>query len=69
MGSLLKKGHAHYRAVTCLVFSDDQSLLISVAKDGSVKSLVSSHVHTYTFARDFMIFLTGTITDLELNAN
>ncbi|XP_027093048.2 protein ROOT INITIATION DEFECTIVE 3 isoform X1 [Coffea arabica] len=36
-GRLLKKWHAHYRAVTCLVFSDDQSLLISGAEDGSVR--------------------------------
>ncbi|CAA0830277.1 Protein ROOT INITIATION DEFECTIVE 3 [Striga hermonthica] len=28
-GKLLKKWHAHYRAVSCLVFNDDQSLLIS----------------------------------------
>ncbi|KAE8661594.1 Protein ROOT INITIATION DEFECTIVE 3 [Hibiscus syriacus] len=28
-GRLLKKWHAHYRAVTCLVFSEDDSLLIS----------------------------------------
>ncbi|GFY86852.1 transducin/WD40 repeat-like superfamily protein [Actinidia rufa] len=49
MGSLLKKWHAHYRAVTCLVFSDDQSLLISVAKDGSVKSLQARHLYEYSF--------------------
>lgn len=36
-GRLLKKWHAHYRAVTCLVYSDDQSLLISGAEDGSVR--------------------------------
>lgn len=36
-GSLLKNWHAHYRAVTCLVFSDDDSLLISGSEDGSVK--------------------------------
>ncbi|XP_073126614.1 protein ROOT INITIATION DEFECTIVE 3 [Henckelia pumila] len=36
-GKLLKKWHAHYRAVTCLVFNDDQSLLISGAEDGSVR--------------------------------
>lgn len=42
-GKLLKKWHAHYRAVTCLVFSDDQSLLISGAEDGCVRiwSLIS----------------------------
>ncbi|RVW40531.1 Protein ROOT initiation defective 3 [Vitis vinifera] len=36
-GRLLKKWHAHYRAVTCLVFSDDESLLISGAEDGCVR--------------------------------
>ncbi|KAK9271064.1 hypothetical protein L1049_026653 [Liquidambar formosana] len=36
-GMLLKKWHGHYRAVTCLVLSDDESLLISGAEDGSVR--------------------------------
>ncbi|XP_009796052.1 protein ROOT INITIATION DEFECTIVE 3 [Nicotiana tabacum] len=36
-GKLLKKWHAHYRAVTCLKFNDDQSLLISGSEDGSVR--------------------------------
>ncbi|XP_057427398.1 protein ROOT INITIATION DEFECTIVE 3-like [Lotus japonicus] len=36
-GRLLKKWHAHYRAVTCLVFSEDDSLLISGSEDGSVR--------------------------------
>eukprot|EP00268_Persea_americana_P036723 TRINITY_DN3624_c1_g1_i1.p1 TRINITY_DN3624_c1_g1~~TRINITY_DN3624_c1_g1_i1.p1 ORF type:complete len:226 (-),score=36.74 TRINITY_DN3624_c1_g1_i1:2581-3258(-) len=36
-GTLLKKWNAHYRAVTCLVFSDDDSLLISGAEDGCVR--------------------------------
>ncbi|KAK4492119.1 hypothetical protein RD792_002916 [Penstemon davidsonii] len=36
-GKLLKKWHAHYRAITCLVFNDDQSLLISGAEDGCVR--------------------------------
>ncbi|KAL0360840.1 UNVERIFIED_CONTAM: protein ROOT INITIATION defective [Sesamum radiatum] len=36
-GKLLKKWHAHYRAVSCLVFNDDESLLISGAEDGSVR--------------------------------
>ncbi|GFP91721.1 protein root initiation defective 3 [Phtheirospermum japonicum] len=36
-GKLLKKWHAHYRAVSCLVFNDDQSLLISGAEDGCVR--------------------------------
>ncbi|KAB1220216.1 Protein ROOT INITIATION DEFECTIVE 3 [Morella rubra] len=36
-GRQLKKWHAHYRAVTCLVFSDDDSLLISGSEDGSVR--------------------------------
>lgn len=36
-GRLLKKWHGHYRAVTCLVFSMDQSLLISGSEDGSVR--------------------------------
>ncbi|OVA15662.1 WD40 repeat [Macleaya cordata] len=36
-GRLLKKWNAHYRAVTCLVLSDDESLLISGAEDGFVR--------------------------------
>ncbi|XP_060199419.1 protein ROOT INITIATION DEFECTIVE 3 [Lycium barbarum] len=36
-GKLLKKWHAHYRGVTCLIFNDDQSLLISGSEDGSVR--------------------------------
>lgn len=61
-GRLLKKWHAHYRAVTCLVFSEDQSLLISGAQDGSVRvwSLLmifddvrreeSGHLYEYSFS-------------------
>ncbi|XP_026394579.1 protein ROOT INITIATION DEFECTIVE 3-like [Papaver somniferum] len=36
-GRLLKKWNAHYRGVTCLVLSDDESLLISGAEDGCVR--------------------------------
>ncbi|KAJ6320915.1 hypothetical protein OIU78_016163 [Salix suchowensis] len=36
-GRLLKKWRAHYRAVTCLVFTDDDSLLVSGSEDGSVR--------------------------------
>ncbi|CAH1454402.1 unnamed protein product [Lactuca virosa] len=36
-GRLLKKWHGHYRPVTCLVFSNDQSLLISGSEDGTVR--------------------------------
>ncbi|GAB2285246.1 hypothetical protein Dimus_019698 [Dionaea muscipula] len=36
-GRLLNKWHAHYRSVTCLVLSDDESLLISGAEDGCVR--------------------------------
>ncbi|XVE55878.1 hypothetical protein DITRI_Ditri03aG0192500 [Diplodiscus trichospermus] len=36
-GRLLKKWHAHYRAVTCLVFSEDDSLVISGSEDGCVR--------------------------------
>lgn len=61
-GRLLKKWHGHYRAVTCLVFSDDQSLLISGAEDGSVRvwSLLmifdeerqqrAGHLYEYSFS-------------------
>ncbi|MCL7051739.1 hypothetical protein MKW94_020119 [Papaver nudicaule] len=35
-GRLLKKWTAHYRGVTCLVLSDDESRLISGAEDGCV---------------------------------
>lgn len=36
-GRLLKKWHGHNTAVTCLVFSEDDSLLISGFKNGSVR--------------------------------
>ncbi|XP_057974115.1 protein ROOT INITIATION DEFECTIVE 3 [Malania oleifera] len=36
-GRLLKRWHGHYRAVSCLVLSDDESLLISGADDGCVR--------------------------------
>ncbi|RDX70085.1 Protein ROOT INITIATION DEFECTIVE 3, partial [Mucuna pruriens] len=36
-GRLLKRWRAHFRAVTCLVFSDDDSLLVSGSEDGSVR--------------------------------
>ncbi|GAU34061.1 hypothetical protein TSUD_16490 [Trifolium subterraneum] len=36
-GRLLKKWHAHLRAITCLVFSEDDSLLISGSEDGYVR--------------------------------
>ncbi|KAI3465344.1 hypothetical protein Pfo_022007 [Paulownia fortunei] len=35
--SFWEKWHAHYGAVSCLVFNDDQSLLISGAEDGYVR--------------------------------
>ncbi|XP_059636428.1 protein ROOT INITIATION DEFECTIVE 3 [Cornus florida] len=60
-GRLLKKWHAHYRAVTCLVYCDDQSLLVSGAEDGCVRvwSLImifddagreeARHLYEYSF--------------------
>ncbi|XWS24226.1 hypothetical protein CRYUN_Cryun28dG0082700 [Craigia yunnanensis] len=60
-GRLLKKWHAHYRAVTLLVFSEDDSLLISGSEDGCVRvwSLFmifddvrrqqASHLYEYSF--------------------
>ncbi|WOL13512.1 hypothetical protein Cni_G22282 [Canna indica] len=36
-GKLLKKWRAHYRSVTCLTLSSDESLLISGSEDGSVR--------------------------------
>ncbi|KAH9606021.1 hypothetical protein KSS87_021038 [Heliosperma pusillum] len=36
-GKLLKKWHAHLRGVSCLVLSDDESLVISGAEDGCVR--------------------------------
>ncbi|CAN6721536.1 unnamed protein product [Malus baccata var. baccata] len=34
---VLKKWHAHYRGVSCLVFRDDGSLLISGSEDGGIR--------------------------------
>ncbi|XP_022768745.1 protein ROOT INITIATION DEFECTIVE 3 isoform X1 [Durio zibethinus] len=60
-GRLLRKWHAHYRAVTSLVFSEDNSLLISGSEDGCVRvwSLFiifddvrrqqASHLYEYSF--------------------
>ncbi|CAN6893247.1 unnamed protein product [Brassica oleracea] len=36
-GKLLKKWHGHYQSVTCLLFSGDDSLLVSGSKDGYVR--------------------------------
>lgn len=36
-GRLLKKWHAHLRALTCLVFSEDDSLLISGSENGQIR--------------------------------
>ncbi|CAI0558646.1 unnamed protein product [Linum tenue] len=36
-GRLLQQWHAHLRPITCLVFSDDDSLLVSAAEDGCVR--------------------------------
>ncbi|XP_039115754.1 protein ROOT INITIATION DEFECTIVE 3-like [Dioscorea cayenensis subsp. rotundata] len=36
-GKLLSKWNAHYRSVTCLTLSDDESMLISGSVDGSVR--------------------------------
>ncbi|GAA0153410.1 hypothetical protein LIER_11655 [Lithospermum erythrorhizon] len=72
-GKLLKKWHAHYRAVTCLVFGDDQSLLISGAEDGCVRiwSLISifddmrreksKHLYEYSFS-DHSLKVTDIVT-------
>ncbi|OIW05430.1 hypothetical protein TanjilG_23256 [Lupinus angustifolius] len=36
-GRLLKKWRAHYRPVTCLIFNEDESLLITGSEDGCVR--------------------------------
>lgn len=36
-GKLLSKWNAHYRSVTCLTLSDDESMLISGSVDGSIR--------------------------------
>ncbi|PKA57327.1 Guanine nucleotide-binding protein subunit beta-like protein B [Apostasia shenzhenica] len=36
-GKLLNKWTAHYRSVTCLALSDDESLLVSGSEDGSIR--------------------------------
>ncbi|GJV38529.1 protein root initiation defective 3 [Tanacetum coccineum] len=72
-GRLLKKWHGHYRAITCLVFSMDQSLLISGAEDGSVRvwSLLmifdeerqqrAGHLYEYSFS-DHALPVTDIVT-------
>lgn len=61
-GKLLKKWNGHYRAVSCLLFSDDESLLISGSDDGYVRvwSLLmifddmrqneAKHLYEYSFS-------------------
>lgn len=36
-GKLLKHWRAHLRAITCLVFSDDDSIVVSGAENGDVR--------------------------------
>lgn len=36
-GKLLKHWRAHLRAVTCLVFSDDDSIFVSGTEDGELR--------------------------------
>uniref|UniRef100_A0A7N0U8N1 Uncharacterized protein n=1 Tax=Kalanchoe fedtschenkoi TaxID=63787 RepID=A0A7N0U8N1_KALFE len=36
-GKLLRKWHAHYRGVTCLVWLEGQSLLVSGSEDGTIR--------------------------------
>ncbi|KAF2309804.1 hypothetical protein GH714_005198 [Hevea brasiliensis] len=70
-GRLLKKWRAHYREVTCLVFTKDDSFLVSGAEDGSVRvwSLLmifddyqteqSSHLYEHSF-----LGTTSPVTDI-----
>ncbi|GKB36258.1 protein root initiation defective 3 [Tanacetum coccineum] len=72
-GRLLKKWHGHYRAITCLVFSMDQSLLISGAEDGSVRvwsllmifdeerQQIAGHLYEYSFS-DHALPVTDIVT-------
>ncbi|KAK7335969.1 hypothetical protein VNO80_28134 [Phaseolus coccineus] len=48
-GRLLKKWRAHFRAVTCLVFSEDDSLLISGSEDGTCIAWVLAVLTTVVF--------------------
>ncbi|KAM7279677.1 hypothetical protein ACFE04_006811 [Oxalis oulophora] len=73
-GRLLKKWNAHLRAVTCLVFSDDSSLIVSSSEEGNIKlwSLFmifddyereqASHIYEHSFAG----YHSGRITDLAI---
>ncbi|CAL9754434.1 unnamed protein product, partial [Musa acuminata subsp. burmannicoides] len=47
-GKLLTWWHAHYRSVTCLTLSKDESLLISGSEDGSVRA--SGVLYRYSFS-------------------
>ncbi|XP_071721734.1 protein ROOT INITIATION DEFECTIVE 3-like [Rutidosis leptorrhynchoides] len=73
-GRLLKKWNAHLRAVTCLVFSDDSSLIVSASEEGNIKlwSLFmifddyareqASHIYEHSFAG----YHSGRVTDLAI---
>ncbi|KAK7276940.1 hypothetical protein RIF29_18089 [Crotalaria pallida] len=62
-GRLLKKWHAHYRPVTCLVFSEDDSLLITGSEDGCVrvwifddlKSQEASNLYMHSFSQNSLL--------------
>ncbi|KAG7943622.1 hypothetical protein I3843_15G050900 [Carya illinoinensis] len=53
-GRQLRKWHARYRSVTCLVFSDDDSLLIYGLEEGSVRVL-SLYIHFSFFSCSLLV--------------
>jgi WD40 repeat protein len=65
-GRLLRVWPAHYKAVSCLVFSEDDSLLISGADDGLVNVwplLRSPHLAVE------LIFMFFSLKHLDLSEN
>ncbi|CAL9754432.1 unnamed protein product, partial [Musa acuminata subsp. burmannicoides] len=59
-GKLLTWWHAHYRSVTCLTLSKDESLLISGSEDGSVRASVGV-LYRYSFS-EYALRVTDVVT-------
>ncbi|CAN6845694.1 unnamed protein product [Brassica oleracea] len=67
-GKLLKKWHGHYQSVTCLLFSTDDSLLVSGSKDGYIRvwSLIRQQQGSTFYEHDFNEHTTS-VTDIVID--
>uniref|UniRef100_A0A0D3ARI3 Uncharacterized protein n=2 Tax=Brassica oleracea TaxID=3712 RepID=A0A0D3ARI3_BRAOL len=65
-GKLLKKWHGHYQSVTCLLFSTDDSLLVSGSKDGCLMILERQQQGSTFYEHDFNEHTTS-VTDIVID--